>query len=152
MRCPSFCRPRAEPLSADADSRSAGNSLMSAPATNALSPPPRSTIARVPSSPSSRSISASSSSSSAEASAFMGGLSIVTTATAPSCSVLMNVPMVSSVVLPVALWWTRARHGSPYGAVTANRSRSAVLRNLPTAVFGISSTNSKRSGSHHFAK
>src|SRR3970282_1020235 len=34
----------------------------------------------------------------------------------------------------------------------ANCSRNAVLRNLPTAVFGISSTNSKRSGSHHFAK
>ena len=33
----------------------------------------------------------------------------------------------------------------------ANCSRSAVLRNLPTAVFGISSTNSNRSGSHHFA-
>ena len=26
------------------------------------------------------------------------------------------------------------------------------MRNFPTAVFGISSTNSKRSGSHHFAK
>ena len=26
------------------------------------------------------------------------------------------------------------------------------MRNLPTAVFGISSTNSNRSGSHHFAK
>src|SRR5262249_10846373 len=33
----------------------------------------------------------------------------------------------------------------------ANWSRSAVLRNLPTLVFGISSTNSKRSGSHHLA-
>ena len=30
-------------------------------------------------------------------------------------------------------------------------SRSAVLRNFPTPVFGISSTNSKASGSHHFA-
>ena len=36
--------------------------------------------------------------------------------------------------------------------VFANCSRRAVLRNLPTAVFGISSTNSNRSGSHHFAK
>ena len=34
----------------------------------------------------------------------------------------------------------------------ANCSRSAVLRNLPTLVFGISATNSMRSGSHHFAK
>ena len=34
----------------------------------------------------------------------------------------------------------------------ANCSRSAVFLNLPTAVFGISSTNSKRSGSHHLAK
>ena len=32
-----------------------------------------------------------------------------------------------------------------------NISRSAVLRNFPTPVFGISSTNSKASGSHHFA-
>ena len=39
-------------------------------------------------------------------------------------------------------------------AATADekRSRSAVFRNLPTAVFGISSTNSKRSGSQNFAK
>src|SRR5437899_2442081 len=34
----------------------------------------------------------------------------------------------------------------------ANISRSSVLRNLPTLVFGISATNSYRSGSHHFAK
>src|SRR5262249_8290338 len=33
----------------------------------------------------------------------------------------------------------------------ANCSRSAILRNLPTLVFGISATNSNRSGSHHFA-
>src|SRR5262249_20116931 len=33
----------------------------------------------------------------------------------------------------------------------ANCSRSAILRNLPRLVFGISSTNSNRSGSHHFA-
>src|SRR5215213_5354 len=36
-------------------------------------------------------------------------------------------------------------------AALANWSRSAVFRNLPTAVLGISSTNSYRSGSHHFA-
>ena len=34
----------------------------------------------------------------------------------------------------------------------AKRSRSAVLRNLPAALFGISVTNSNASGSHHFAK
>ena len=34
----------------------------------------------------------------------------------------------------------------------ANISRSSVLRNLPTLVFGISAMNSNRSGSHHFAK
>src|SRR5207302_11022431 len=34
----------------------------------------------------------------------------------------------------------------------ANISRSSVFRNLPTLVFGISATNSNRSGSHHFAK
>ena len=33
-----------------------------------------------------------------------------------------------------------------------NISRSAVFRNLPTAVFGISSTNTNASGIHHFAK
>jgi len=39
------------------------------------------------------------------------------------------------------------------GAVSAaNCSRSAILRNLPTLVFGISATNSIRSGTHHFAK
>src|SRR5439155_6123871 len=32
-----------------------------------------------------------------------------------------------------------------------NISRSSILRNLPTLVFGISSMNSNRSGSHHFA-
>ena len=67
-----------------ADSRSAGNSLMSAPATNARSPPPRRTIARTAVVGVERSISASSSSRSAAESAFMGGLSMVTTATAPS--------------------------------------------------------------------
>src|SRR5262249_43743876 len=35
---------------------------------------------------------------------------------------------------------------------SANCSRSAVLRILPTPVFGSSATNSMRSGSHHFAK
>ena len=68
-------------------SRSFGNSLMSAPATNARSPPPRSTIAPTSSSPSSRSISAVSSSSSGAESGFIGGLLIVTTATRPSTSV-----------------------------------------------------------------
>ena len=92
------------------------------------------------SSPSSRSSSASSSSRSAAESAFIGGLSIVTTATAPSCSVVTNVPTEAP----------RFRRTSD--EPDENRSRSAVLRNLPTAVFGISSTNSNRSGSHHFAK
>ena len=40
----------------------------------------------------------------------------------------------------------------PHAGSPANISRSAVLRNLPTPVFGIASTNSNRSGSHHFAK
>ena len=93
---------------------------MSAPATNARSPAPLSTIARTPSSASRRSISASSSSRSGAESAFIGGLSIVTTATAPSCSVEMNAHEVVSA------------------GCAANCSRSAVLRNLPTAVFGIS--------------
>ena len=108
---------------------------MSAPATNARSPAPTSTIARTPSSASRRSISASSSSRSGAESWFIGGFSIVTTATMPSCSVAMNSP---------------TRRSPP--AACANCSRSAVLRNFPTAVFGISSTNSNRSGSHHFAK
>src|SRR5882762_1013848 len=34
----------------------------------------------------------------------------------------------------------------------ANISRSSVLRNFPTLVFGISAMNSYRSGSHHRAK
>ena len=64
-----------QPLSAASSicSRIAGNSVMSAPATNAFSPSPRSTIARVSSSRSSRSYSYSSSSSSFDESAFTGG-------------------------------------------------------------------------------
>ncbi len=77
-------------LSSVAASRCDGNSEMSAPATNARSPAPLSTIARTPSSASSRATSASSSSSSGAESAFTGGWSIVTTATAPSCSVETN--------------------------------------------------------------
>ena len=42
-------------------------------------------------------------------------------------------------------------HGAVAGTL-ANISRSSVLLNLPTLVFGISATNSKRSGSHHLAK
>src|SRR5262249_44966012 len=47
--------------------------------------------------------------------------------------------------------------GSAVGSESAagasgNISRNAVLRNFPTAVFGISSTNTNASGSHHFAK
>ena len=61
IRVPDRCIPRAEPPSLPPDSRSAGNSLMSAPATNARSPAPRMTTARSPASPSSASISASSS-------------------------------------------------------------------------------------------
>src|SRR4051812_18918416 len=65
---------------------------MSAPATNARSPAPRRTMARVSGSPSSRPTSASSSATSAAESAFIGGLSVVTRATAPWCSVVTNVP------------------------------------------------------------
>ena len=107
---------------------------MSAPATNARSPPPRRTIARTSASASSASISASSSSSRAADSAFIGGLSIVTSATASRRSVETKVLMLFST-----------------GVADANCSRSAVLRNLPTAVFGISSTYSNRSGSQNFA-
>src|SRR4249919_341970 len=94
MRWPSFWIPRAEPRScvSAAASRREGNSLMSAPATNARSPAPTSTIARTSSSASRRSISDSSSSSSAAERALTGGLSIVTTATAPSVSVEMYSP------------------------------------------------------------
>src|SRR5262245_25794649 len=91
MRCPRRWMPRAEPpLSSCADSRSVGNSEMSAPATNARSPAPLRTIARISSSVSSRASSASSSSSSGAESALTGGWSIVTTATAPSISLEMN--------------------------------------------------------------
>src|SRR4029079_2770891 len=44
------------------------------------------------------------------------------------------------------------RHDVVATGSCANCSRNAVLRNLPTAVFGISAMNSKRSGSHNFAK
>src|SRR5262245_63364939 len=85
--------PRAEPpLSSCADSRRVGNSEMSAPATNARSPAPLTTIARISSSVSSRASSASSSSSSGADRALTGGWSIVTTATAPSTSLEMNSP------------------------------------------------------------
>src|SRR5262249_4914892 len=53
------------------------------------------------------------------------------------------------VVEPDGLDHAPAGSGSP---ALANISRSSVLRNLPTLVFGISSTNSNRSGSHHLAK
>ncbi len=52
---------------------------------------------------------------------------------------------------------SRADTHLPYGLVGMGAGepeccwRRAVLRNLPTAVFGISVTNSKRSGSHHLA-
>ena len=62
--------------------------------------------------------------------------------------VLTNVPNV-----PPRLTATICRASVPHPtAAVANCSRRAVLRNLPTAVFGISSTTSNRSGSHHFAK
>src|SRR5919106_4018263 len=89
MRAPSFWIPRAEPPSAGGASRREGNSEMSAPATNARSPAPLRTIARTSSSESSRTISASSSSSRSADSAFTGGWSIVTTATALSVAVEM---------------------------------------------------------------
>src|SRR6185312_6869934 len=42
--------------------------------------------------------------------------------------------------------------GSVSAGATGNSSRSAVFRNFPTAVFGISSTNSNPSGIHHLTK
>src|ERR687896_681493 len=92
MRAASFWIPRAEPRStaSAAASRSAGKAVMRAPATNALSPAPRKIIARVSSDRSRRSYSSSSSSSSCAESAFTGGWSSVTIATAPSASTFTN--------------------------------------------------------------
>src|SRR5688572_7979887 len=92
MRAASFWIPRAEPCSSAsaAASRSAGNSVMSAPATNAFSPAPRKIIARLSSERSRRSYSSSSSSSNRAERAFTGGWSSVTIATAPSCSTVTN--------------------------------------------------------------
>src|SRR6185503_3559903 len=48
--------------------------------------------------------------------------------------------------------WVVEPDGLDHAGILENSSRSSVFLNLPTLVLGISSTNSKRSGSHHFAK
>ena len=100
-----------------------GNSEMSAPATNARSPAPFSTIARTPSSASSATSSASSSSRSGPESAFTGAWSIVTTATMPSRSLEMN-----SATTPSPPAASRTARGAPSCETCRRRSSGSPRR------------------------
>ena len=110
---------------------------MSAPATNARSPAPSSTIARTASS---------------RVEPVELGLELLEQRSRERVDGRVVDRDDGDCAVDLARDELRQARPSPPAARFANCSRRAVLRNLPTAVFGISSTNSNRSGSHHLAK